>query len=53
MIKNVQLLMGKMEQEFNMAIRRYIYAELQDFVQLTLRDLLNKAVKGKKDFLVG
>uniref|UniRef100_A0A915DJJ2 Cytoplasmic FMR1-interacting protein n=1 Tax=Ditylenchus dipsaci TaxID=166011 RepID=A0A915DJJ2_9BILA len=53
MIKGVQLLIGKMEAEFSMAIRRHIYADLQDFVQLTIRDPLNKAIKNKKDFLCG
>lgn len=53
MIKGVQLLIGKMEAEFSMAIRRHIYAELQDFVQLTIRNPLNKAVKNKKDLLTG
>jgi cytoplasmic FMR1 interacting protein len=53
MIKGVQLLIGKMEAEFSMAIRRHIYSELQDFVQITLRDPLYKAIKNKKDMLSG
>jgi len=31
--------------------RRSIYAELQDFVQLELRDPLRKAVRNKKDLI--
>lgn len=53
MIKGVQLLIGKMEPEFSMAIRRHIYAEFQDFVQITLKNPLNKAMKNKKDLLTG
>ena len=32
-------------------IRRSIYAELQDFVQLELREPLRKAIKNKKDLI--
>ncbi|KAI1717201.1 cytoplasmic fragile-X interacting family domain-containing protein [Ditylenchus destructor] len=53
MIKDVQALIGKMEAEFSVAIRRHIYAELQDFVQLTIKEPLGKAMKSKKDFLTG
>ncbi|KAE9551006.1 hypothetical protein FO519_005792 [Halicephalobus sp. NKZ332] len=53
MIKGVQTLIGRMEAEFSMSIRRHIYSELQDFVQLTLLDPLFKADKGKKDVLKG
>lgn len=53
MIKGVHHLIGKMESEFSLAIKRYIYAEFQDFINFTLRDILHKAVKGKKDFLAG
>jgi hypothetical protein len=31
--------------------RRSIYAELQDFVQLELREPLRKAIKNKKDLI--
>ena len=51
MIKSLQLLMGKMDVIFSEAIRRHIYAVLQDFVQLTLREPLRKMVKHKKDLV--
>lgn len=50
MIKGLQMLLCKMEGEFNQAIRRHIYAELQDFVQITLREPLRKAQKNKKEY---
>lgn len=53
MIKGVQSLLAKMEAELSVAIRQHIYAELQDFVGGTLRDLLAKAIKHKKDVLSG
>lgn len=48
MIKGLQALLARMETEFTMAIRQHIYAELQDFVGGTLRELLTKAIKHKK-----
>lgn len=51
MIKGLQVLMARMETVFNDAIRRHIYAELQDFVQLMLREPLRKAIKNKKDLI--
>ncbi|GAV08221.1 hypothetical protein RvY_17946 [Ramazzottius varieornatus] len=51
MIKGLQLLMGKMEIVFSEAIKRHVYADLQDFVQLTLREPLRKTVKHKKDLV--
>ncbi|XP_013390578.1 cytoplasmic FMR1-interacting protein 2 isoform X3 [Lingula anatina] len=51
MIKGLQVLMGRMESVFNEAIRRNIYAELQDFVQIGLRDLLRKSIKNKKEVI--
>lgn len=51
MVKGLEMLLGKMEGEFNQAIRRNVYAELQDFVQLSLREPLKKAVKNKKEVL--
>ncbi len=51
MVKGLQMLLGKMEGEFNQAIRRHVYAELQDFVQIALREPLRKATKNKKDVL--
>ena len=43
--------MARMETVFTDAIRRNIYQELQDFVQLQLRDPLRKAIKNKKDLI--
>lgn len=43
--------MARMETVFVDAIRRNIYAELQDFVQLILREPLRKAIKNKKDLI--
>ena len=43
--------MARMETVFADAIRRHVYAELQDFVQLTLREPLRKAIKNKKDLI--
>ncbi|XP_047741717.1 cytoplasmic FMR1-interacting protein isoform X2 [Hyalella azteca] len=51
MIKGLQVLMARMEIVFLDSIRKNIYQELQDFVQLTLRDPLRKAVKNKKELL--
>lgn len=51
MIKGLQLLMSRMESVFMDAIRRHIYAQLQDFVQLSLRDPLRKAIKKKSDII--
>lgn len=51
MIKGLQVLMARMETVFIDAIRRNIYAELQDFVQLALREPLRKTIKNKKDLI--
>lgn len=51
MIKGLQLLMSCMESVFMDAIRRHIYAELQDFVQLVLRDPLRKSIKKRSDVM--
>ena len=51
MIKGLQVLMARMENVFLDSIRRNIYQETQDFVQLTLRDPLRKAIKNKKELL--
>ena len=51
MIKGLQLLMLRMESVFMDAIRRHIYSELQDFVQLVLRDPVRKAIKKKNDVI--
>lgn len=51
MIKGLQVLMSRMETVFTDAIRRNIYSELQDFIQLILREPLRKAIKNKKDLI--
>lgn len=51
MIKGLQMLLGKTESEFNQAIRLHVYAELQDFIQIGLREPLRKAIKNKKDIV--
>ncbi|KAK3732632.1 hypothetical protein RRG08_057326 [Elysia crispata] len=51
MIKGLQLLMARMEAVFMDAIRRHIYTELQEFVQLFLRDPLRKATKKRSDVI--
>ncbi|KAG9346780.1 hypothetical protein JZ751_007099 [Albula glossodonta] len=52
MIKGLQVLMGRMESVFNQAIRNTIYAALQDFAQMTLREPLRQAVRKKKNVLI-
>lgn len=47
-----QVLMGRMESVFNQAIRNTIYAALQDFAQMTLREPLRQAVRKKKNVLI-
>ncbi|KAL7983777.1 hypothetical protein Chor_000653 [Crotalus horridus] len=51
MIKGLQVLMGRMESVFNHAIRHTIYAALQDFAQITLREPLRQAIKKKKNVI--
>ncbi|GMR48351.1 hypothetical protein PMAYCL1PPCAC_18546, partial [Pristionchus mayeri] len=51
MIKAVQAFLTKIEPTLSYAVRRNVYAELQDFVQNGLSDPLHKAAKGKKDIL--
>ncbi|VDM07312.1 unnamed protein product [Wuchereria bancrofti] len=53
MIKSVQHMLSKMEPILNVAVRKHIYAEMQDFIQITLKEPLHKAVKNKKDLLAG
>lgn len=48
MIKGLQVLMGRMESVFNHAIRHTVYAALQDFSQVTLREPLRQAIKKKR-----
>ena len=51
MIKGLQLLMLKMESVFMDAIRRNMYAELQDFVQVQMREPLRKSIKNKREVI--
>ncbi|XP_017715443.1 PREDICTED: cytoplasmic FMR1-interacting protein 1 isoform X2 [Rhinopithecus bieti] len=51
MIKGLQVLMGRMESVFNHAIRHTVYAALQDFSQVTLREPLRQAIKKKKNVI--
>ena len=51
MIKGLQLLMLRMEGEFTEAIRRHVYAQLQDFIQITLRDPLRKTIRHKREVI--
>ena len=51
MVKGLQVLMNRMEAVFVDAIRRAIYTELQDFVQVTLKEPLRKAIKNKKEIV--
>ena len=48
MIKGLSLLMHRMEKHFSKAVRRHTYLNVQEFVQLTLRDSIRSAVKKKK-----
>ncbi|XP_063952182.1 cytoplasmic FMR1-interacting protein 2-like [Lytechinus pictus] len=48
MIKSLQAFMSKMEPFFQDAIHRHIYSEIQDFVQLILREPMRAAVKRTK-----
>ena len=48
MIKGLQVLMNRMESVFYEAILRTVYAEMQDFVQITLREPLRQAIKKRK-----
>ena len=48
MIKGLSLLMHKMEHHFSSGIRRHLYLQVQEFVQITVRDSIRQAVKKKK-----
>ncbi|XP_066917897.1 cytoplasmic FMR1-interacting protein 2-like isoform X2 [Clytia hemisphaerica] len=48
MIKGVTGAMRRLEAVFSSAIRYYIHAELQEFVQITMREPLRKATKNSK-----
>lgn len=51
MIKGLQVLMNRMETVFIDAIKRSIYAKLQDFIQIDLREPLRKAITKKDDMI--
>ena len=51
MIKGLQALMARMETVFRECIKKSIYIELQNFVQIFLREPLRKSVKNKKDLI--
>ncbi|KAK7504118.1 hypothetical protein BaRGS_00004422, partial [Batillaria attramentaria] len=51
MVKGLQLLMARMESVFLDAIRRHLYLQLQELVQVLLRDPLRKAIKKKHDII--
>uniref|UniRef100_A0A0K0ENA6 Cytoplasmic FMR1-interacting protein n=1 Tax=Strongyloides stercoralis TaxID=6248 RepID=A0A0K0ENA6_STRER len=53
MIKGLQRLLVKQVGQFMTSIRLNVYAEIQDFVQITLKEPLIKAIKGKKDMIKG
>ena len=52
MIKGLYGLMIRLEPQFSEAIRHSIHSEVQDFVQVSLREPLRKAVKSKKATLL-
>lgn len=51
MIKGLQLLMSRSEAVFIDAIRRHVYLQLQELVQIFLREPLRKAIKKKNDII--
>ena len=51
MIKSLQAQMASLETIFTEAICRHIHQELQEFVQLTLREPLKKSIKNKKNLI--
>ena len=48
MIKGLSLLMHRMERHFTAGIRRHIYTQVQQFVQISTRESIRKAVSKKK-----
>lgn len=52
MIKGLYGLMSRLEPSFSEAIRRSIHDEVQNFIQIILREPLRKAVKSKKATLL-
>ena len=51
MIKGLQNLMLRMESVLMDAIRNHLYAEVQDFVQVQLREPMRKSIKKKSEVI--
>ncbi|KAI6200813.1 Cytoplasmic FMR1-interacting protein [Aphelenchoides besseyi] len=51
LIKGIQYQLNRMESLFSGSIRRHIYAEMQEFLNITMTDPLQKAVKHKRDMI--
>ena len=47
----LQAVMSRMSFVFDEVVHRSVYAEMQDFVQIELREPLRKAAKNKKELL--
>ena len=52
MIKGLYGQMSRLEPVFSEAIRHSVHNEMQDFIQIGLREPLRKAVKSKKAALL-
>uniref|UniRef100_UPI00358DFFAE cytoplasmic FMR1-interacting protein 2-like n=1 Tax=Myxine glutinosa TaxID=7769 RepID=UPI00358DFFAE len=52
MVKGLQVLMGRMESVFSQAVRHTVYAALQDFAKIALREPLRQATKKRKNVVI-
>lgn len=52
MIKGLSGVLSKLESVLSNAVRYFIHAELQEFVQITMREPLRKAAKNSKKTLM-
>lgn len=52
MIKGLSGALSRLESVFASAIRHFIHAELQEFIQITMREPLRKAAKNSKKTLM-
>ena len=52
MIKGLYVVMSRLETVFSEAAKHCIHAEIQDFIQVTLREPLRKASKNSKKTLL-
>lgn len=52
MIKGLASVMGKLECVFTEAVHYHVHTELQEFIQITMREPLRKAVKNSKRTLM-